>query len=93
MVDAALWRLRERNEDRFKVIDDAWAVQAELERRQSKLLRDHSDWLVDHQKAIADHSAELKLDRRFIAKHRRNMLEIEHKLNALISREMKRDGL
>ena len=82
LVDAALSRIRER----FSDLEDAMLVQSQIEKRQTALLKDHAEWLAENTKALTQH-------RRFLKHHRLVMREIEDKLNALIEREIRREGL
>jgi hypothetical protein len=86
LVDAALSRIRERHDERFRALEDAMIVQSEIERRQSALLKVHGDWLEAHEKAMSGHRE--RLDRIDLT-----LTEITDKLNALIGREMRREGL
>jgi len=93
LVDAALSRLRERTGDRFKDLEDAMLVQSQIERRQTALLRDHSEWLLSNEKAIARHEAWLANHESTMARIDLTLAEVSDKLNLLIDREMKREGL
>jgi Lon protease-like protein len=66
-VDAALLRIR----DKFADIYDAWIVQAEIERKQTRRLDDHAQWLLAMQEQQK--------------RHELNMRKIEEKLDALIN--------
>jgi hypothetical protein len=81
-VDAALARLRERNDARFK---DALLVQAHLEKRAGESIKEHAELIAEHHTSIRRHNQWL---RNFETK----MSEIEDKVHFLIDREMKREG-
>ena len=70
VVDAALRRMQERNDSRFRDIEDAMVVQAHLEKRMSEMLKQHTQFL-----ASQDESLQL---------HRLRMAEFDEKLNAVI---------
>ncbi len=69
-VDAALKRLQDRNDARFKDLEDAVLVQAHLEAAAGCRIKEHAEWLVAHETAMEQH--DLK------------MAEIDNKLNGLI---------
>ena len=51
--------------DLVRELRDAVTVTAELEGRQSRVLKDHSQWLVEHDRAIREHDERTKtLDER-----------------------------
>ncbi|HEY3453943.1 MAG TPA: hypothetical protein VGK64_05025 [Bryobacteraceae bacterium] len=78
MVDAALQRMQERNDSRFRDIEDAMVVQAHLEKKMSEVLRRHAELL-----ASQDESLE---------RHKLRMEEFDDKLNALIDIIMRRES-
>jgi hypothetical protein len=72
----------------IKDIQDTLTVMAELERRQSRMLRDHSERLVSLEEQIAEDRREsAKLQREsaeFQKRTDQNLAEITDKLNGLI---------
>jgi hypothetical protein len=84
-VDAALARLRERNDARFKDLEDAMLVHAQLEKRAGERIKEHAGLIAEHHASIRRHNQWL---RNFETK----MSEIEDKVHFLIDREMKREG-
>jgi hypothetical protein len=70
LVDAAMKRLWERNDARFRDLEDAMLVQAHLEKSMGEMLKQHAVTLVRHNE--------------FVARHDILMREIDEKLNALI---------
>lgn len=72
-VDAALARLRARNDARFKDLEDALLVQIHLERKQATmrqtLLKDAELVQRLHQKALAPHEEWLELQQEAIKRH------------------------
>ncbi len=48
-VDAALKRLQERNDARFKDLEDALLVQVQLEKRMRELVKDQAEYLASHE--------------------------------------------
>lgn len=48
-VDEALKRMHERNDARFKSIEDALLVQVMLEKRMGELMKDQADYLASHE--------------------------------------------
>jgi len=85
LVDAAFSRMRERNDARFRAIEEAMLVQAHLEKRWSEQIKGHAEWLEQHEEWLKQHEAAMK-------RHDEVMSEIDDKLNALIDIMMKRDG-
>jgi hypothetical protein len=84
-VDAALARLRAHNDGRFKDLEDAMLVQAQLEKRAGERIKDHAELIAEHHASIRRHNQWL---RNFETK----MSEMEDKVHFLIDREMKREG-
>jgi len=84
-VDAALARLLARNDARFKDLEDAMLVQAQLEKRAGERIKEHAELIAEHHASIRRHNQWL---RNFETK----MSEIEDKVHFLIDREMKREG-
>jgi hypothetical protein len=84
-VDAALARLRARNDVRFKDLEDAMLVQAQLEKRAGERIKEHAELIAEHHASIRRHNQWL---RNFETK----MSEMEEKVHFLIDREMKREG-
>ena len=84
-VDAALARLRERNDARFNDMEDALLVQAHLEKRAGERIKEHAELIAEHHASIRRHNQWL---RNFETK----MSEIEDNVHFLIDREMKREG-
>jgi hypothetical protein len=84
-VDAALKRLQQRNDARFRDLEDAMVVQAHLEKRMSERIKEHAELIAEHQVRLRDHAA-------FLARHEVVMNEIEGKLNLMVEREMRREG-
>ena len=80
-VDAALARIR----GKFRDLEDAMLVQVHLEKKAAERVKEHAEWLVRHQEAIEKHEERM-------AEFDLKMLEIEDKLNALLDREMRREG-
>jgi hypothetical protein len=84
-VDAALARLRAHNDGRFKDLEDAMLVQAQLEKRAGERIKEHAELIAEHHASIRRHNQWL---RNFETK----MSEMEDKVHFLIDREMKREG-
>ena len=61
-----------------KELRDAMEVTAELEARQSRMLRDHADWLASHDQAMLAH------DRR-MSEHDLRMAELDTRIAGLVS--------
>jgi hypothetical protein len=53
-VDAALKRMQERNDARFKALEDAMLVQVHLEKRMGEIARQHTEWLASHESGLKD---------------------------------------
>jgi hypothetical protein len=47
--------------DLMRELRDAVTVTAQLEARQSRLLKDHTEWLVSHDKALREHDDRMKI--------------------------------
>ena len=77
-VDAALRRMRERSDERFRNLEDTLLVQAELEARMARQVKGHAEWLERHE----------EIWRRIDLL----MAEMTDKVNFLIDREMRREG-
>ena len=75
----------ERLEQAHRDLEDSFIVLTQVETRASQVLRQHSEWLDDHEKEIAESKARLKHIETGLA-------EATDKLNALIDREMRREG-
>ena len=83
---------RQENEERLaalerarREIEDSLTVMAQLEARMSRVVRPRSEWLAQHEAEIAASNARLK--------HIEiGLSEATDKLNALIGREMRREG-
>jgi hypothetical protein len=84
-VDAALARLRERNDARFKDLEDALLVQAHLEKRAGERIKEHAELIAEHHKSIRRHN-------QWLHNFETKMSEIEDKVHFLFDREMKREG-
>jgi phosphoribosyl-dephospho-CoA transferase len=65
----------------IKDIQDTLTVMAELERRQSKMLREHSERLVSVEEQISEYRRE---SAKFQMRMDQNLAEITDKLNGLI---------
>jgi hypothetical protein len=91
-VDAALKRLQQRNDARFRDLEDAMVVQAHLEKRMSERIKEHAELIAEHQVRLRDHAAFLARHEEFMKRHEIVMNEIEGKLNLMIEREMRREG-
>jgi hypothetical protein len=78
LVDAALQRIHERNDSRFRDIEDAMVVQAHLEKTMSEMLKRHATFLASHDESIE--------------RHKLRMAEFDDKLNALIDIIMRRES-
>jgi len=63
---------------KFRDLEDAMLVQAHLELRASERIKEHAEFLARHQA--------------FLDRHATVIGEIEDKLNALIDREIRREG-
>jgi uncharacterized coiled-coil protein SlyX len=46
--------------DLMRELRDAVTVTAELEARQSRVLKEHTEWLVSHDKALREHDDRMK---------------------------------
>ncbi|MGH9582355.1 MAG: hypothetical protein ACRD4O_05420, partial [Bryobacteraceae bacterium] len=75
-VDAALRHIRERNDAKFKDLENAMIVQAHLEKRLSEdarehaqRLREHKDWLKDHQTVMEHHQGALQTHEDWLKDH------------------------
>jgi hypothetical protein len=78
LVDAAMKRLWERNDARFRDLEDAMVVQAHLEKSMAEMLKQHSITIVRHDE--------------FLERHDLLMREFDEKLNALIDIVMRRES-
>lgn len=88
-VDAALQRMHERNDARFRDIEDAMIVQAHLEKRMSERLKEHAAFIERHELSMTE------FDKKFNAfneRHELSMTEFDEKLNALIDIVMRRES-
>jgi hypothetical protein len=90
-VDAALARLRARNDARFKDLEDALLVQIHLERKQAAAhdtrLKDtelvqrlHQNALVRHEEWLDLQEKAIKRHEEWLAAHERAMLNLDIKL-------------
>jgi septal ring factor EnvC (AmiA/AmiB activator) len=75
----------ERLESAQRDLEDSFIVLAKIETRAAQVLRQHSEWMDRHEKEIAESKARLKHIEIGLA-------EATDKLNALIDREMRREG-
>jgi hypothetical protein len=85
LVDAALQRLHERNDSRFRDIEDTMVVQAHLEKRMSERIKEHAAFVERHEGFIERH-------RKAIERHDLLMTEFDDKLNALIDIVRRRES-
>jgi hypothetical protein len=58
-VDAALQRMHERNDSRFRDLEDAMLVQAHLEKRMAEMLKVHDEDLALHRLRMAEFDEKL----------------------------------
>ena len=77
-VDAALKRLEEKHDSRFRDLEDAMIVQAHLEASAGRRIKEHAELLADHRDAIKRHDDWMK--------------HFEEKLDALTDIVMRREG-
>ena len=62
-VDQALKRLQAQPGERFRILEDAALVQAQLEGKAGERIKEHAYFLVAHQAAINSHDRQLEEDR------------------------------
>lgn len=91
-VDAALARLRAHNDARFKDLEDAMLVQAQLEKRAGERIKEHAELIAEHHAFLAEHEASTRRHNQWLRNFETKMSEIEEKVHFLIDREMKREG-
>jgi hypothetical protein len=70
-VDAALRRMREKNDARFRDIEDAMVVQGHLEKQMSQCLKEHAEFIRAQEQSQA--------------RHKERMDEFDNQLNAVIA--------
>ena len=84
-VEERMDRLEKRlgkNDELVMELRDAVTVTAQLEARQSKVLKQHSKWLAEHDVALKKHSTELEADRK---EHNSRMKELDRRIADLVS--------
>ena len=77
-------RFQERNDARFKDLEDAILVQAHLEARMSRSMRQHAEWVEEHESRIQEHESRMQRIEILLA-------EMTEKVNFLIDRDMRRE--
>lgn len=75
----------ERLERAHRELEDSLIVMTHLETRMSRVVRQHSEWLAQHEAEIAASNGRLE-------RIETGLAEAADKLNALIAREMRREG-
>jgi hypothetical protein len=70
-VAAALRRMREKNDARFRDIEDAMVVQGHLEKQRSERLKEHAEFI--------------RAEEQSQTRHKERMDEFDEKLNAVIA--------
>ena len=68
-------------EQTIKEVQDTMTVMLEIERQQSRLLREHSERLVKVEEEIAEHR---RASAKYLQRTDQNLAEISDKLNGLI---------
>jgi len=71
-------------EQAVKELQDNVVVMAEMERRQSAMLRDHAEMLREHAEMLRNHAEMLRDTSEFRRRTDQNLAEITDKLNGLI---------
>jgi uncharacterized coiled-coil protein SlyX len=66
------------NDDLVRELRDAVTVTAQLEARQSNVVREHSDWLVAHDRAMREHDERMR-------EHDERMKTLDQRISNLVS--------
>jgi hypothetical protein len=82
----------ERLEKAHRDLEDSFIVMAHLETRASQVLRQYGEWLERHEQRMAERDAEIAASNARLRHIEIGLAEATDKLNALIGREMRREG-